>query len=428
MANRMIWFPVALALAAAGARAEGVEKRERPPSPAERIRDASNLQPMPGGGWVSVGFSTLSVLSPGARQWEKVHRIQGDSLYRVAVGGSGALLAAWEQDPSLHYFPAQSKEHLTLPQPQPPSPEVFHFHVEFIGFLPNGRDAFVFMEGEAPHMNGPYREHHPFGATYRVALDGTRPAELLYTVVGGRRIYVSERLAVFVMPKKLGQMCEHLTCNPVDQLVAYEYSDRGVTQRTLLSSAERAMSNVQLIWGSDDQHLMFEVHLGGQERGMFAWRPGEAKGAFRPFPKENYTTAQFRLLKNGDLLEVVRTHDYGDLELRRHPWAGAVQVTALQGTREKGSWDHNVHALGVRENGSLWLHWGDYLMLIPPKGPPRAYNLEPLLTRRTEWADAELYTAKPETLWVGIEHGGSRDFVRVSFDDVEKKAKPWPPR
>jgi len=383
---------------------------------------------MPDGGWASVGFSTLSVLPPGAKQWEKVHRIQDDSLYRVAVSGSGALLAVWEKDPSLHYFPAGSREHLTLPKPQPPSPEVFNFYVQFVGFLPNGRDVFVFTRGAVARMNGPYREHHPVAAAYRVALDGTRPAELLYTVEGGRDLYVSERLAVFKMPKKPGQICEHRTCDPVDRLVAYEYSERGVTQRTLLTSAERAMRNVRLIWGSDDQHLMFEVTLGGQERGMFAWRPGEAKGAFRPFPKANYSTEEFRLLKNGDLLEVVRANRYKDLELRRHSWAGAVQVTLLKGSEKKGSWDHNVHALGERENGSLWLHWGDFLMLLPPKGTPRAYDIEPLLTRRTEWADVGLYSAKPETLWVGIERGGSRDFVRLSFDEVEKKAKPWPTR
>jgi len=31
----------------------------------------------------------------------------------------------------------------------------------------------------------------------------------------------------------------------------------------------------------------------------------------------------------------------------------------------------------------------------------------------------------PEALWIGIEVGDGRDFVYLTFADIEKGAKPW---
>jgi hypothetical protein len=35
--------------------------------------------------------------------------------------------------------------------------------------------------------------------------------------------------------------------------------------------------------------------------------------------------------------------------------------------------------------------------------------------------------ARPELLWVGIEVGRGRDFVRLPFNDIEKRARAWSP-
>ncbi len=83
-----------------------------------------------------------------------------------------------------------------------------------------------------------------------------------------------------------------------------------------------------------------------------------------------------------------------------------------------------MHGLGARKDGTLWLHWGDYLILFPKGKRPVRYNLEPMITRGFEWADAAVYQPKPEVLWVGLD-GRVRDYVRVSLDEVEKRAKPF---
>lgn len=81
-----------------------------------------------------------------------------------------------------------------------------------------------------------------------------------------------------------------------------------------------------------------------------------------------------------------------------------------------------------RNNGDLYLHWGDWLMLIPPRWRPSGYSLEPLLSRRDEWAGVDIRRDDPDDLWVGIDLRGGRDFVRLNLADVARQAKPWPPK
>jgi hypothetical protein len=82
------------------------------------------------------------------------------------------------------------------------------------------------------------------------------------------------------------------------------------------------------------------------------------------------------------------------------------------------------YSLGVRGTGGLWVHWGDQIVLLTPGKPPLGYNLEPFISRRTTWAGVSIYVDKPEALWVGID-GKGRDFIRLSFDELEKRSKPW---
>jgi hypothetical protein len=55
------------------------------------------------------------------------------------------------------------------------------------------------------------------------------------------------------------------------------------------------------------------------------------------------------------------------------------------------------------QESALWVHWGDHLALIAPGKPTRT-----------------------EVLWVGLEVGAGRDFLRVNFAGAEKRSKPWP--
>src|SRR5690606_7072957 len=107
------------------------------------------------------------------------------------------------------------------------------------------------------------------------------------------------------------------------------------------------------------------------------------------------------------------------LDVKRYPPEGGEQVITLPPMQAV---DTDAHGVGERKDGTLWLHWGDHLILLGPGKPARSYSLEPLLARRTEWAGADIYIETPESLWVGID-GRGRDFARVSFAEAEKRAK-----
>jgi hypothetical protein len=47
-----------------------------------------------------------------------------------------------------------------------------------------------------------------------------------------------------------------------------------------------------------------------------------------------------------------------------------------------------------------------------------------LLGRGWEWAGAHTYVPAPESLWVGLD-GPGRNFSRLDFADLEKRARPW---
>jgi hypothetical protein len=161
-------------------------------------------------------------------------------------------------------------------------------------------------------------------------------------------------------------------------------------------------------------------------RALLRWRPGDATADYRPLPKGSLDT---------DLSMVTRTNDFIELEMhgtelsdtvldvKRYPPEGGEQVVTVPLLQ---TLDTKVHGLGMRSNGTLWVHWGDHLVLLAPGKPARNFNIEPLLERRTEWADTAIYIEAPESLWVGIEGGAGRNFVRVGFAEAEKRAKRYP--
>jgi hypothetical protein len=110
---------LSMALVASVAHAEGVEPKTPKASTASRVYAATTLVNAADGGLISVGFSTLARMAPGARKFETLHSIKGDSLYRVATSEQGEVLATWEKDPSIHYFTRDGR-HGVLPRPSSP--------------------------------------------------------------------------------------------------------------------------------------------------------------------------------------------------------------------------------------------------------------------------------------------------------------------
>ncbi len=159
------------------AQADCREPRRTVPSTLSRLSNASTLKVMPDGTLISLGSSRLQVLRPGAKAWEILLDQKGDHLYRIAFDRSGRVLAAWEKDPLIHLFSADGKQHTTLPKPGIPEEGVYQFRVEHLAFLPNGRDALVFAEGEKlirppPQLRVPGRARRQVGA--RAHLPGRR--------------------------------------------------------------------------------------------------------------------------------------------------------------------------------------------------------------------------------------------------------------
>ena len=89
---------------------------------------------------------------------------------------------------------------------------------------------------------------------------------------------------------------------------------------------------------------------------------------------------------------------------------------------------HVAVKLPVREQRrGLHAAPGDHLLFFgrDADAAPRIHNIEPLLTRRAEWAGVDVYVPSQDVLWVGIDSGRSRDFVKLDLADADKRAKPF---
>lgn len=422
---RSAWW--VLVLVAGAAHAEDVAFRQKLADTPARVHGADTLIPTPGGAYLSIGGGSLRILKPGARKPELLHRLPGDNVYRVAANETGDVLAVWETDPRIHLFTAAGR-HLTFPKPRTSDPSVNHFQVEFLAFRPGGRDALVHMGGWRT-LTG-----IDLDATYRVPLDGQGAPELLYSVDGAYLLTVTRDVALFQMPKNPGrQHCEVRTCDPVEEVFAVEFTPRGARKTVLLSSEQLHINNAHMVWSSrltwdpGTDSFALTISTGRNERRLLRWRRGQPQGELLPFPKSE-NTEELRLMRNGDvLLAVVARMDR--LTLRRFRPDGTEQVLSVPASQHRGDWDQDLYGLGERADGRLWVHWGDYLLLFPREAgrTPRVQPLEPMRPRRTTWGGVGIYQPAPEGLWLALEVGGGRDFLRLNLDDVERRAKPWAP-
>jgi len=425
--SRTFPFLLSALLVTGIARAEGVGDRDKLPSSATRLRGTSSLIPMPGGGLLSLGGSSLRLLPPGKNRWETLHQVPKGNLYRVAVNDVGGVLAAWESEPVIHYLLPRSKRHVTLPRPSVPSQELSGFGLQYVAFAPNGRDALIRMEGSIKHRTGPDRGERRVYMLYRVPLDGSGAPELLYTVDGAQLVQMGPRVAAYLIPTVFGRICNsHVVCE-FSSIIAYELTDTGVTQKTLLTQQQVRMTGARRVSGSDDDRLVLQVELQGtqQARGLLTWRRGDAKADYRPLPGKIDKANRLMIMKSGALVELVKLEEDA-LEIRHMLPDGRLTTTRLLAPEDPDIVDSDPHGIGERDDGTLWAHWGDYVLLFPPGTPPRGYGIASLLGRRDEWAEVTLYVPDPESLWIGVEVGAGRDFVQVPFAQLEKGAKPWP--
>ncbi len=402
---------------------EGVESKRPKADTADRVYAVTTMLNAPDGALVTVGFNALRRMAPGAKKFETLHAIKGDSLYRVAMNGRGELLATWEKDPSLHYF-TRDRRHVRLPKPASPRENLYNLHVEELHFLPNGRDALVHMQGSEKNLTISY------DVTLRVALDGRKPPEPVAQLSGARQLDMTADRAIYVLPEKPGQRCEHLTCRPVAAVVADFFDADGNAQRkTLLDGKAMELGNANAVWGQKGPAILLRVDLPRNQDVFARFRPGAEKPDL--WPLKGFSPFDDRLLyalATGEVLQV-KTDEKG-LTLTRHLLDGSQQVTTVPAVIDRGDWDRTVRGFGVRRDGRLWVHWGRHLLLFgkDPAEAPRSHDLEPLLARFTEWADVDIYVPGQDALWVGLDRTRSRDYVRVNLADIEKRARPWAPR
>jgi len=411
---------LSMTLVASVAHAEGVEPKNPKASTASRVYAATTLLNAADGGLISVGFSTLARMAPGARKFETLHSSKGDSLSLVATSERGEVLATWEKDPSIHSFTRDGR-HVVLPPPSSPREGINRLGVEFLGFLPNGREALVHMGGNELGKSTRY------DVTFRLTLDGSKPPEPVVQMVSARRLDMNAQRAVYVLPKKARQGCDSHSCGPVEGVVAFVFDENGNAQRkTILDGAELSVTNVHMVWGQKDAPLILRVELQRNERVLARWRPGDAKAEVRPITRSSHGEPRFYALASGDVVETNVDYDEG-LTITRHGVDGSRHVTAVPVLADPDNYDHHVHGIGVRKDGRLWMQWGDHLLFFGRNADaaPRIHNIEPLLTRRAEWAGVDVYVPSQDVLWVGIDSTRSRDFVRLDLADVDKRARPF---
>jgi hypothetical protein len=316
------------------------------------------------------------------------------------------------------------------------------YQVDYLAFLPGGRDALVIVQGQLknpPSRNvpEPVRFYYAGWATeaYRVPLDGKFQPQLLYREDYGYRIHDSKRGSLFALPKHAGQECDYTTCFPITEVIAYEITDAGVRRQTILRGDGWGpglyLAGAVGVKGSDDQHVAMVVNFTRNDgklwlnggRGLVRWRWGQAAGDYRPLPGNSAITPRWLLARNDDFIELVEHWETKPdrLEIKRHLAGGGEQSTFLTALMKMAS----PYGLGERAGtAGLWLQWGEHIALLPPDQVPRSVHLDPLVQRGTEWAGAHAYVSTPESIWVGLD-GRGRSYARVGLADAERRSKPW---
>ena len=384
------------------------------------IRGVASIAAVPWG-LVSLGGAELCVLRHGESRWEHLFEVPGDNLYRVAGDASGRLLASWEKDPDIHLFDREKKQHVRLRKPAAPTAAIFNYGASDLYFSDDGHSAVVFMEDRPPR---PPTTH---GAYVFDLENAVAPSPLF--VQTGLLLRSSRSASVFAVPKDPARECFDLGCWPIAEIRAWQVSGGVARCKTLLSGAGDWMARARALPGSDDEDqvaVLIAEH--SRNRGLLRWRYGDARADYRSMPPPSgpdWAANASRFTRAGDLVEVWDTGEWG-LRIQRHSPAGEAQSIVLPPLPRRGGLTdtEGAHVVKERANGELFVHWGDYLLVLSANGV-RLMNLEAVPGGR-EWAWVDIYVPQPEALWMGVDRGGGRDFEQVSFATIERAAKAWP--
>src|SRR4029078_3928764 len=84
-----------------------------------------------------------------------------------------------------------------------------------------------------------------------------RTAPTLLFQQPGYALQKSSRLAIYALPKKPDDACEHNFCHPLGAVVAWEISGAKATKRVLLDATARRedLSRVQPVWSDNTEQI-----------------------------------------------------------------------------------------------------------------------------------------------------------------------------
>jgi len=168
-----------------------------------------------------------------------------------------------------------------------------------------------------------------------------------------------------------------------------------------------------------------------RKRHLLRWRWGNAGATLTPLPLSPGPLSDAEtmwLTASGDVVEIWSTDERG-LEIRGHPASGPMKVARLAPLPRRTPHDHplfNIAGVMERANGDLFLHWGEYLLLLPLHGPPRRLDLRTAFKRQAEISSRLLHVRSPEGIWVGIDSGKTLDLTFLPEAELEARMTPAP--
>lgn len=424
---RFLIAVLAVALAASVAAGETFARNDKMTVAGPRLHSGAP-RPFPGVVFSS-GGPEIRFLAPGARRWKTLFKQRRGVYSTVAFDVSSArVLAAWTGYYDLHYSVLGSGKVKKIPVLGASSREFPNIKIRSIKFAPNGRDALVYLTQSRNRL-----------VVFRVALDGKSKPKLLIPPTKGFLLHSSSRGAVLAVPgRDIHQRCGRRDClGSGARIVAYEISGRGVRKKTLFRHEQVAFRTAHAVPGGDDRHAIVELGLTWpRDRAILRYRYGDAEAFYKkiePIYKKSARNVDavlrpvrwstVSLSRNAFLYLLERK---SGLEVRIQPLtpAGRERIILLP-VRYRHITE--LFGFGARPDGSVWIHWGDHLLILDANDTARSVNLKPIQGKGVQWAGVDAYAENPESLWIGIEISGKgRHYARVNFSEVEKKATPWP--
>jgi hypothetical protein len=341
----------------------------------------------------------------------------------VASDAEGTrILVAWNQDQQLHLFNLKTGAHATFPRPN-----YFGAVARKLTFSPDGKAAYIFNTGGGAGVEA-----------YRLLLDGKEEAKPIFEGGRGELVWASplemiSRCSVGrcgrekIVHRNLASGLETVLADSAKEGDGFQWSHAvhgSEPGDVLLYVGYNSGTRERLVHFRAKDGLLVEVALPQEITNFLGSRLPPL--AFSPSREEAYlvtrpgrdllvwtqrmsrgATADFRSLKVADLHppppdpRTASQHD--DTRKPRPPTTSTV-----------------FYAFLLNAEGDFLLHWGDDLVLLSRAGDVRHVDLTSVAGGSYEWAGQEFLAHKPEELWVGVEVGASRDFLRVDLTRVNE--------